>query len=134
MPALQNLSITDRSTPTPIAHVFTPRDVTAGVGLVVANGGVPVNEEKFTISMRKSASKFRGQANLSVPVVATEVINGVSTPKLLRTAYVRIDVTFDETSTAQERTNIIGMVADALGTGKALVHGAFVNLEGVYGA
>jgi hypothetical protein len=131
MPALQNLSLDDRAS---AAHAFTPRDVKNGVGLVVANAGVPAGEERLTISMKKSGSRFRGNMSLAVPVVATETINGVSKPTVLRTAYVDVTVTFDETSTETERTNIIGMLADALGTSKTLVHNTFVNLEGVYGS
>lgn len=131
MPALQNISINDR---VPTAHAFTPRDVKNGVGLVVANGGTPVGEERLTISMKKSGAKYRGMLRIAVPVVATEVINGVSKPIVVRTAYVDLNVTFDETSTETERTNLVGMLADALGTSKTLVHNALVKLEGVYGS
>jgi hypothetical protein len=133
MPALQALSIVDRTPVTPVVHNFTPRDVTSGVGLVVANAGVPLNEERLTVSMRKSGSKFRGKISLAVPVVVTEIINGVSVPSVARTSYVNAEFTFDESSTLQERTNLVGMFADSLGIGKALIHGAIVNLEGVYG-
>jgi len=133
MPALQSISINDRATPTPVAHVFQPRDVQNGTGLVVSNSGVPVGEEKLTVSMRKSASKFRGKLTLTVPVVQTETVNGISVPVAVRTAYATLDVTFDETSSTQERTNLIGMLADALGTSKTLVHNTLVGLEGVYG-
>jgi len=133
MPALQSISINDRATPTPVAHVFQPRDVQNGTGLVVSNSGVPVGEEKLTVSMRKSASKFRGKLTLTVPVVQTETVNGISIPVAVRTAYATLDVTFDDTSSTQERTNLIGMLADALGTSKTLVHNTLVGLEGVYG-
>lgn len=133
MPALQSISINDRATPTPVAHVFQPRDVQNGTGLVVSNSGVPVGEEKLTVSMRKSASKFRGKLTLTVPVVQTETVNGISIPVAVRTAYATLDVTFDETSSTQERTNLIGMLADSLGTSKTLVHNTLVGLEGVYG-
>jgi hypothetical protein len=133
MPALQSISVNDRATPTPVAHAFAPRDVSQGVGLVVNSTGVPVGEEKLTISMRKSGSKYRGKLTLTAPVVVTETINGVSAPRVARTAYATLEVTFDETSSTQERTNLIGMIADALGTSKTLVHNTLVGLEGVYG-
>jgi len=133
MPALQSISVNDRATPTPIAHAFLPRDVSQGVGTVVNSNGVPVGEEKLTVSMRKSGSKFRGKLTLTVPVVVNEVINGVSSPKVARTAYATLEVTFDESSSTQERTNLIGMLADSLGTSKTLVHNSLVGLEGVYG-
>lgn len=133
MPALQSISVNDRSTPTPIAHVFQPRDVQNGTGLVVSNSGVPVGEEKLTVAMRKSASKFRGKLTLTVPVVQTQTVNGISVPVAVRTAYATLDVTFDEASSTQERTDLIGMLADALSTSKTLVHNTLVGLEGVYG-
>ncbi|DAD52424.1 coat protein [ssRNA phage SRR5466725_9] len=134
MAALQSVTATDRATPTPIVHTFTPRDVKDGVGLVVRTAGVPVGEEKLTVSMRKSASKYRGKLTMALPVVVDETVNGVVTPKVVRTAYATLEVTFDETSSTQERTNLIGMLADLLGTGKVLVHSSLVNLEGVYGS
>jgi hypothetical protein len=69
---------------------------------------------------------------LSVPVVQTQTINGVSTPVVVRTAYADVNFTFDATSTTQERKNLVGMMADALAAGKVLVNGAIVDLEGVY--
>lgn len=133
MPALQSISVNDRATPTPIAHVFQPRDVQNGTGLVVSNSGVPVGEEKLTVSMRKTGSKFRGKLTLTMPVVQNQTVNGITIPTAVRTAYATLDVTFDEGSSTQERTNLIGMLADALGTSKTLVHNALVGLEGVYG-
>lgn len=131
MPALQNISLNDR---VPVAHAFAPRDIKNGIGLVVANGGTPIGEERLTVSMKKTGARYRGALRLAVPVVVNEVINGVTRPTVARTAYVDVNVNFDETSTETERTNIIGMLADALGTGKVLVHNAFVKLEGVYGS
>jgi len=132
MPALQNLSIVDRES-TPVTHTFTPRDVKDGTGLVVRSTGVPASDEKFALSMRKSGSKFKGKINLAVPVVQTETINGVSRPVTVRTAYATLEFIFDEMSTTQERTNLVGMLADSLGTGKTLVHDTIVGLGGVYG-
>lgn len=134
MPSLQNVTINDRATPTPVAHVFTPRDVNAGVGLVVSNTGVPLAEERLTVSNRKSGSKFKGKATLVIPTVSTAVINGISVPTIVRTAYINVETSFDESSTLQERTNAVGMMANALGVSVTLVHKALVELEGVYGS
>lgn len=132
MPALQTVAIADRET-TPVTHTFQPRDVNGGVGLVVANAGIPVNEERMTVSMRRSGSKFKGKVTLALPIVATAVINGVSTPTLVRTAFATAEFTFDETSTAQERKNIVGLLANSLLPTVPLVNGALINLEGVFG-
>lgn len=133
MATLQNVTLTDRTPVTPVVHTFVPRSVdTTGVGVVVNSSGVPVGEELLTVSMKKAASRFRGTLTLTMPVVATEVINGVSSPKVVRTAYARVEVNFDPTSTTQERTNLMGMLADAFATSKTLVHGSFVNLETIW--
>lgn len=134
MASLQNVTLTDRTPVTPVVHTFVPRlfDPSTSVGIVANTTGVPVGEELLTVSMKKSASKYRGKVTLSMPVVATEVINGVSSPKVIRTAYARVEVDFDLSSTTQERTNLMGMLADAFATSKTLVHKSMVDLESVW--
>jgi hypothetical protein len=131
MPLLQAISLNDRET-TPVAHVFTPNDSVNGVGIVKNTTGVPLGAETLTVSMRGSPNgRYRGKVNLTVPVVQTQTINGISTPVVVRTAYVSLEVTFSDKSTLQERNNVIGMLADALTPSKTLVNDALVKLEGV---
>lgn len=133
MPQLQSVILTDRTPTTPANLTFVPRDIDAnGVGTVVNTPGVPVGEKRLTVSMKKRNSRYYGQVRLILPVVVTETINGVSRPVVARTAYVNVDVTFDEKSTEQERTDAIGLMSSALGTTKVLVNDALVKLEGVY--
>lgn len=132
MPQLQNLVLTDRTPVTPVDHTFTPRDITGGVGAVVENAGVPVGESRVTVSQKQNGNKHVGEVRLSIPVVQTEDINGIERPVVVRVAYVTLKTTFDGESTEQERTNAIGMMASALGTGKTLVHDALVKLQGVH--
>lgn len=133
MPQLQNLVLTDRTPVTPVDHTFTPRDIDAqGVGIVVEAAGTPIGESKVSVSMKKTNSRYKGDLRLSVPVVQTETINGVSSPVVVRTAFATLTFTFDEKSTEQERTNLIGMCASALGTSKTLVNDTLVKLQGVY--
>lgn len=133
MPQLQSLVLTDRTTPTPVNLTFVPRDIDAkGVGTVVNNAGTPIGEKRVTVSMKKRNSRYYGQVRISIPVVATETINGVAKPVVIRTAFVNVDVTFDEKSTETERNDAIGLLASALAPAKALVNDALVKLEGVY--
>jgi hypothetical protein len=133
MPQLQNLVLTDRTPVTPVNLTFVPRDVdTTGVGTVVNNAGTPIGEKRCTVSMKKRNNRYQGEVRLTLPVVATETINGVSAPKVVRTAYVNLSVTWDEKSTQQERTDAIGLLSSGLATGKVLINDALVNLEGVY--
>lgn len=133
MPQLQNLILTDRTPTTPANLTFVPRDIDAkGVGTVVNSAGTPIGEKRVTVSMKKRNARYYGQVRISLPVVATETINGVSKPVVVRTAFINVDVSFDEKSTEQERTDAVGLMASALATGKVLVNDALVKLEGVY--
>lgn len=133
MPQLQAISLLDRES-TPIAHSFVPKDILqpGNIGRVSRNSGVLVGEELLTISSRKTGRRIRTKIVLSVPVVQTQTISGISTPVVVRTGYAELNFTFDDTSTTQERNNLVGMLAGALGTTKTLVNDAVINGEGIY--
>lgn len=130
MPQLQNVVLTDRAG-TPVNHTFVPRDIIGGVATVVEFSGVPVGESRLTLSLRRSA-KYKGRMVLTVPVVQTETINGIASPKVVRTAIAEVNFTFDPTSTEQERKDLIGMLESALGSSKTLVNDTYVKLQNVY--
>lgn len=132
MPQLQNVILTDRTPVTPVNLTFVPRGIEGGVGETVNNAGTPIGEKRFTVSMKQTGKRFKGEVRLVLPVVVTETINGVSSPKVVRTGYVNLSTSFDETSTEQERTDAIGMMSSALATSKVLVNDALVKNEGVY--
>lgn len=131
MPQLQNLAIADGET-TPVTHTFVPRDIVNGVGTVVEAGNTPIGENRITISMKKSGTRYKGELRLTMPVVATETVNGIARPTVIRTAYVALSVSFDEKSTLQERKNATALIAQALNPNRVLVNDALVNLQGVY--
>lgn len=132
MPQLQTLVLKDRATPTAVDHTFTPRDIKTGVGAVVETTGVPVGDSRYTISLRQVNNRYKAQIQLAVPVVQNETINGIVTPKAVRTAYADLTFTFDSTSTEAERNNIVGMLADSLAASKVLVNDTVVKFQGVY--
>lgn len=133
MPQLQSVILTDRTPTTPANLTFVPRDIDSnGVGTVVNTSGTPIGEKRLTVSVKKRTNRYNAQVRLILPVVVTETINGVSRPVVARTAYVNVDVTFDERSTEQERNDAIGLMASALASNKVLVNDALVKLEGVY--
>jgi len=132
MPQLQNLVLTDRAA-TPVNHTFTPINIDAnGVGVVAETGGVPIGEAKYTLQNRRVNGRFKVQLKLSVPVVQPQTINGVSTPTVVRTAYVDSVFTFDSTSTEQERKDLVGLFQSSLDSSKTLVNDTVVKLQGVY--
>lgn len=132
MPALQSVILTDRTPVTPVNHTFVPRDSKDGVGLVVTDTGTPIGEKRLTVSMKPTGTRYKGEVRLTLPVVVNETINGVVVPKVARIGYVNLSVSFDETSTKQERDDAIGMMASALGTAKVLINDSQVKLEAVY--
>ncbi|UJQ85212.1 MAG: putative coat protein [Firnpuvirus faecenecus] len=133
MPQLQQLVLTDRET-TPVNHTFVPMNIIQpnNVGVLAEITGTPIGEPGFTISNRRSGGKVRGRVTITVPVVQTQTINGVSTPVVVRRAIADVNLTFDETSTTQERKNLLGFLYSAFATGKVLVEDAFVKAEGIY--
>lgn len=133
MAQLQNLVLKDRAS-TPVDHTFVPRDISSnGLATVVESTGVPIGNSTFSVDPRQTPSgRYKVTLKLSRPVVVTQTINGVSTPAIARTNRVTVEFDFDPTSSTQERTDLEGMIADALSANKALVFGSVVNLEGVY--
>lgn len=131
MPQLQNLVLTDRAA-TPVNHTFTPRDIVDGVATVVETSGVPIGENRLSLSLRRSGSKVKGRLTLTLPVVQTETINGISRPAVVRNAIADVHLSFDSSSTEQERKDLIGQLASAFDPGKALVNDTFVKLQNVY--
>lgn len=131
MPALQSIVLTDRAG-TPVNYTFVPRDIQAGIGTVVNNGGVPIGEKKLRVSLLEKNGKMRGEVRLDIPVVATETINGISVPKVVRSIKISLLMESEKTATETERNDAVGMFYSALASSKVLVNDALVKNEGVY--
>jgi len=100
-----------------VTHTFIPQQVVDGVATYVEAGATPLDDLKLTASRRITAEngRIKVTVKLSWPITATETINGVASPKLLRTAYGEMTVTADSSSTLQERENIITLLRDLTG-------------------
>jgi hypothetical protein len=132
MPQLQNLVLTDRES-TPVDHTFTPRDIVNGVGTVTESSGVPIGDNRFSVSLASTSSGKRKAILKGVfPVVQDQTINGITEPTVVRTAYATFEFTFDEKSTEAERDNVVGMMMDSLDPANVLVNDLVVKLQGVY--
>ena len=131
MPSFQSLTVNDRAT-TPVAHTFVPRSLEGGVGTLVEVNGTPIGERMFTISLRKVGPKYKGRLVLKNPVVVNETINGVVVPKVARTAFASLDLSFDESSSEQERKDTVGLLANSLAAAVVVVNDSFTKLEGLY--
>lgn len=133
MPQLSTIVLTDRATPTPINRTFTPHDIVNGVATVIESTGVPIGDNRFTVSLTKSTvGKQKARLQLTMPTVETSVVNGVNIPVVTRTAIADLTFKFDNTSTEQERKNLVGMLKSSLDSSQTLVNDTVIKLQGVY--
>lgn len=135
MAAFQNVVLTDRAA-TPVNHTFVPagwdiKDVAAFVES--ASGGVPEGSSRLTASVRKTPSgNYKVVLKLDVPVLVTEVINGVSVNKVDLVNRAEISFALSGRSTTAQRANLAGMSESALKSTQALINDMIVNLASVY--
>lgn len=132
MPQLQNIVLTDRAA-VPVNHTYTPRDIVGGVAEVVESTGVPIGDNRFTVSLKETAQgRFKGVLKGQFPIVQNQTINGVTTPVVVRTSYCTMEFSFDKSSTEQERKDCVGLMQSSLDASKTLVNDSIVKLQGVY--
>lgn len=132
MPQLANLVLTDRAA-TPVNHTFIPRDIVNNVATVEESSGIPIGNNRVSIGLTRTA-QGRQKATLkgSFPVVQTQTINGVSSPVVVRQAYFDLTLNFADTSTEQERKDVVGMLYSALDPSKTLVNDVVTKLQAIY--
>lgn len=131
MPQLANVVLTDRAT-TPVNHTFTPENIVGNVGYLVESSGVPIGDRRFSVTQGKTATRYKPKLQLTLPVVQDQTVNGITSPTVVRTAYVDVQFNFDPKSTPQERKDAVGMIYSSLAAGKAVIEDVVVNLQGVF--
>lgn len=135
MAQITTVSVNDRKS-TPVAHVFKVDSVKDGVASlmnVAANGGILAGAERLQLTMRKTPLRARGKVSLSLPVVQTETINGISNPVVVRTGYGNAEFVHDIRATPQERSDLVGMLANLLATTQTQVIATIVDCETPFG-
>lgn len=135
MAAFQNVVLTDRAS-TPVNHTFVPAGFTQpGVATFIepASGGVPEGASRLTASVRRTPSgNYKVTLKLDVPVLVTEVVNGVSINKIEDVDRAEIVFSSSGKSTAARRNNIAGMSESALKSAQVLLNDLIVNLNTAY--
>lgn len=133
MSARGNLVLKDRTTPTPVDHTFSPDgDNKDGVHLYSEKSGVPAGNPRFTAQLRYTKGRYRATLRLAVPIVQTKTESGISSPVVVRTGYVEVSTTFADTSTAQERADAFGLMANAMASTQTQVNDLVVNLSDIW--
>lgn len=137
MPQRGNIVINDRES-TPVAHTFTPDgDDRNDIAVFTEKaGGVPLGFAKLTAGITRNGNgqggKIKPTIRISVPIIQTQTINGVSTPVVVRTAYVELSATFDGLSTEQERKNAVGLMANAMAAGQTILNPLLTQTENIW--
>lgn len=128
MPQLNNVILTDSDG---IDHTFTPNNISGGVATLVESTGVPIGDKRISVSSVQTAQGRRKMTiKLAVPVVQDAVVNGVSRPTVVRTAYADLTMTFDPTSSKKERLDVTRMLADLSIEG--MMNAVVGDLQGLY--
>lgn len=131
MPQMNNLVLTDRAA-TPVNHTFVPRDIVGAVATLTESTGVPIGDNRFSMSLnRTNTGRTKVSVKLAVPIVQDQTINGITSPTVVRTGYAELTLSFDNTSTEQERKNVVGMFQSALDSGK-WSNDVLTKLQAVY--
>jgi len=132
MPQATTLTVADRKA-TPVNHTFNPNgQLKDGSWLFTETGPVKIGERRFSITTRKSGPNYKARVLLTDPVVGTEVINGVSNPKILRTAFADVTFTFSENSSLAERQDTVGMFSQSLLAFQPMMDAVLTKLESLY--
>lgn len=111
--------------------VFKPAGIDSNnVATLVNSDGVIVKDKSLTVSARLSAQRRKTTTKVVLPVVQDETINGIVSPKGVRTSYVRIDTDFSVYATTAEREQAINLATAAVKN--ALIKAVIVNNDTLY--
>lgn len=111
--------------------VFKPAGIDSNnVATLVNSDGVIVKDKSLTVSARLSAQRRKTTTKVVLPVVQDETINGIVSPKGVRTSYVRIDTDFSVYATTAERNQAINLATAAVKN--ALIKAVIVDNDTLY--
>lgn len=128
MPAITSLVVDDRES-TPVSHTFVPTLREGNVAIFESGNGTPAGNDKLSFVPKRVGDKHRVAMTLSRPTLVAETINGVVRNKVERMAYAKIEFTFENNSTAQERKNVVGMIHNLTDENQTEVMEYFEDLQ-----
>lgn len=133
MPAMTSVVLTDRATPTPVAHTYVPVNVSsAGVAEFRESSGVLLGANTISISHKSAGSKQQGDVRYVFNKMGTETLNGVARPVLLDTATVFLKTSFTDKSDQAFRDYVLAVVQRSLDTTGSIIYDVLVDQEPVY--
>lgn len=128
MPQLTSIVLKDNAD---ADQTFTPKGIVSGVSTLVRSNGVPVGDFKLTLAHSKTQTgREKITVKLAVPVVQDVTVGGISRPTPVRSGFVDITFTVDQTSNTAERADLLAMAASLLN--HAVMEDLVVDLEDLY--
>jgi hypothetical protein len=112
MPQVTTLVLKDQSA---VDHSFAPKSISGGVATLVNSTGVPIGDKTVSYSVKQTTTgRYKVLVKLAVPIVQDITVNGVSKPTAVRTSYVDMQFTFDDTSSTLERYDVLAYARNLL--------------------
>lgn len=121
--------------PTPASHTFVPNGESPkdpAINRFKESTGVKKGDNLLTTSLREQGTNSKFRMQLTLPVMVTETINGVSVPRVVRTIFIDMSMVFDELSTQQERKDAQILLSNLLKGNQPVIDGQIQSLEVVY--
>lgn len=132
MPAAAPITAVDRQA-TPVSHVLLPDSPNGSVWTFSNDAATTLEQKSLTISSVKGDNgNTKVRLVLKCPVVQTETINGISNPKLVRTAFADVTFKFSDGSSDLERANTVGMLASLLASSQPVLNEVLVEGRRIY--
>lgn len=126
------ITVNDREA-TPVARTFVPQgDSSNGAAVFCETNSVKIGERRLLISSWETPSFYKVRVRMESPILVTEVVNGVSMPKVARVSYTDTTHSFAKDSTLQERKNHVGIVTNAQLAAQTMVDATVTGLEKIW--
>lgn len=137
MASLQTVTLKDRTTPTPVSHVYEPRQIDDNVGRLIQKGpqGTATGQSQLTVSGRQKngSQRFLSELKLAKAKTIIETINGVQVPRVIGVSYATVIFDIDPNFTDADCQNLEGEVASALGADQSFLASVLIGRNNVHG-
>lgn len=110
---------------------FLPHEITSqNVARLRTNAETVIGTEELSVQARDAVSNRRVTVKVTLPVVQNEVINGITTPKVVRQQIATVELSLPKTSLKNDRKRARSLIASALSN--ALIAAVIDSNESLY--
>lgn len=110
---------------------FLPHEITSqNVARLRTNAETVIGAEELSVQARDAVNNRRVTVKVTLPVVQNEVINGITTPKVVRQQIATVELSLPKTSIKGDRKRARSLIASALSN--ALIAAVIDSNESLY--